>query len=198
VEAIPILEEALRLRQSKLGPDHPDTFKSVINLAQTLETADRLSEAEVLWNTMLAVQRRRLAADDLGLAETLTWLGVNLRRQQRFAEAEPLFRESLAIREKRGPADWLTSNTRSQLGSTLASLKQYAEAESLLLVAFEELMARESQIPAKSRARTIDAAGQRIVQLYRAWGQPEKAKEWTERLKAAADHKARPKSKRHA
>jgi tetratricopeptide (TPR) repeat protein len=180
-EAIPVFEQALKIRQEKRGPDHPDTFKSMINLAQTLEASNRFPEAEVLWNEMLALQRRTLA-DDITLAVTLNWLGTNLRRQQRHAEAEPLFRECLTIREKRLPDDWVTFNTRSHLGSTLVSLKKYAEAEPLVLSGYNELKAREAQIPAKSRARMIEGAGQRVVQLYRDWGQPDKAKAWRQRL----------------
>jgi serine/threonine-protein kinase len=88
----------------------------------------------------------------------------------------------VAIREKRLPDDWTTFNARSQLGSTLVTLQKYDEAEPLLISGYTELKAREAKIPLKSRARTIEAAGQRILQLYKAWVQPEKAKQWRQRL----------------
>jgi tetratricopeptide (TPR) repeat protein len=181
-EAIPVFEQALKIRHVKLGADHPDTFKSMINLAQTLEASDRYFEAEVLWNDMLTLQRQKLPVGDIALAETLNWLATNLRRQQRTAEAEPLFRECLAIREAQLPDDWVTFNTRSHLGSALIGLKKYAEAEPLILSGYNELKAREGQIPARSRARIIEGAGQRIIQLYKGWSQPEKVKQWRQRL----------------
>jgi serine/threonine protein kinase/tetratricopeptide (TPR) repeat protein len=184
-DSVLVFAEALRLRKAKLGPDHPDTFKSTINLAQTLEVLDRFSEAEPLWNEMLVLQRRKLAPDDLSLADTLNWLAINLRRQQREAEAEPVFRECLTIREHRLPDDWLTFNTKSQFGHALVGLKRYDEAEPLLLSGYNGLKAHSDRIPSKSRNRLIEAAGQRIVQLYRAWGQREKSKQWRERLSAS-------------
>ena len=33
--ALPLYEETLALRKAKLGPDHPDTLQSMINLAQS-------------------------------------------------------------------------------------------------------------------------------------------------------------------
>jgi serine/threonine protein kinase/tetratricopeptide (TPR) repeat protein len=185
-EAIPVFEEALEIRRAKLGPDHSDTFKSLINLAQTLENSSRLGEAEALWNEMLTHQRRKLPPGDIALAETLSWLGTNLRRQDRSADAEPIFRECLAIREKQAPDDWATFNTQSQLGGTLISLQKYAEAEPLLISGYNGLVAREARITVKSRDRMIAAAGQRIVQLYNASGQPEKARQWRKLLASSA------------
>ena len=39
-------EKTLRLRESRLGPDHPDTFISRTNLALAYERAGRWAEAE--------------------------------------------------------------------------------------------------------------------------------------------------------
>jgi hypothetical protein len=43
------------------------------------------------------------------------------------------------------------------------------------------MKAREAKIPAQGRPRLLEAAV-RAVQLYEAWGQPEKATEWKARL----------------
>jgi len=190
-EAIPILEETLQLRQAKLGTDHPDTLRSMSNLALVLDASDRLGDAEALWNDVLKAQRRKLPPDDLTLAETLGSLANNLRRQQRTSEAERLLGECLTIREKKLPDDWLTFSTRSVLAGYLLSEKKYAEAEPLLLSSYNEMKARESRIPPPSRARLTEAGG-RIVQLYKAWRQPEKAKEWRVKL-ALPEAKARSK-----
>ena len=190
-EAIAILEETLELRQAKLGTDHPDTLRSMSNLALVLEASNRQGDAEALWNDLLKAQRRKLPPDDLNLAETLGWLANNLRLQRRNPEAERLLGECLTIREKKLPDDWFTFNIRSVLGGYLLREKKFAEAEPLLLSSYNEMKARESKIPPYAKARLTEA-GERIIQLYKAWSQPEKAKEWRAKL-GQPDPKARSK-----
>ena len=60
----------------------------------------------------------------------------------------------------------------------LLGQKTYAEAEPLLLAGYEGMKAREAKVP-KPR---LTQAGERIVKLYEAWGQPEKAAEWRAKL----------------
>jgi hypothetical protein len=54
----------------------------------------------------------------------------------------------LIIREKKIPDDFFTFNARSMLGGSLLGQKKYAEAEPLLLSAYEGLRQREDRIPA--------------------------------------------------
>ncbi len=62
--------------------------------------------------------------------------------------------------------------TREALASLLLRAERYAEAESVLLSAYEELLqdhaAEQSALP---RLR------QKLVELYGAWGVPERARE---------------------
>ena len=98
-----------------------------------------------------------------------------LLEREKFAEAEPLAREWLAIREKEMPDDWLTSNARSLLGSSLLGQKKYAEAEPLLVAGHEGMKQREAKIPLEVRATRLKEALQRLVQLYEATGKRDKA-----------------------
>jgi eukaryotic-like serine/threonine-protein kinase len=97
------------------------------------------------------------------------------------AEAEPLARECLAIREKQIPDDWRTFNARSLLGGSLLGQKKHAEAEPLLLAAYEGMKQREARIPMNGRPRLKETL-QRLVQLYDATGRPDQAAEWKQRL----------------
>jgi hypothetical protein len=99
----------------------------------------------------------------------------------RLAEAEPVLRECLAIREKTQPDDWTTFNTRSSLGGALLGQKKFAEAEPLILAGYEGMKAREGKIAPAGRPR-LAAAARRVVELYEAWGKPEKAAEWRAKL----------------
>jgi serine/threonine protein kinase/Flp pilus assembly protein TadD len=99
----------------------------------------------------------------------------------KFDEAEPLARECLAIREKQNSDDWLTFNARSLLGGSLLGQKKHAEAEPLLLAAYEGMKQREARIPANGRPRLKETL-QRLVQLYDATDRPDQAAEWKQKL----------------
>jgi tetratricopeptide (TPR) repeat protein len=99
----------------------------------------------------------------------------------KFAEAETPARECLSIREKVIPDDWRTFNARSMLGASLLGQKKYAEAEPLLLSGDAGMQQRADEIPANSKVRLQESV-QRLVQLYEATGQSEKAAEWKKKL----------------
>jgi len=111
----------------------------------------------------------------------------------KFTHAEPLARECLALREKLIPEDWRTFNARSMLGGSLLGQKKYTEAEPLLLSGYEGMKQREDKIPAFGKPRLKETL-QRLVQLYEATGQTDKAAEWNKKLaefdQAEAEKKA--------
>jgi tetratricopeptide (TPR) repeat protein len=114
----------------------------------------------------------------------LAQLAMLRLREGKFAEAEGPARECLAIRENKLPDDWRTFNARSMLGGSLLGQKKYAEAEALLLSGYEGVKQREEKIPADARSLRLKEALQRLVQLYEAMGQDEKATEWNAKLAA--------------
>jgi hypothetical protein len=73
----------------------------------------------------------------------------------------------------------------SMLGGVLLDLKKYDEAEPLLVSGYEGLEARAAKIPAPIRNRLPDA-GRRVVALYEARGQNDKAADWRARLFSVA------------
>jgi len=103
----------------------------------------------------------------------------------KFVEAEPKARECLAQREKLIPNDWRTFNAASMLGGSLLGQKKYAEAEPLLLSGYEGLKQRKDKIPPNGMVRLKEAI-QRLVQLYGATGQMEKAAEMKKELDASS------------
>jgi hypothetical protein len=68
----------------------------------------------------------------------------------------------------------------------LLDRKNYAEAEPLLVSGYEGRMARAAKIPAPIWNR-LPEAGARVVALYVAWGQNDKAEQWRARLSSAAN-----------
>ena len=67
------------------------------------------------------------------------------------------------------------------LGGTLLGQKKYAEAEPLLLQGYEGMKQREKTIVGQWRYRLTEA-GERLIRYYEETNQPEKAREWRERL----------------
>src|SRR5271168_1312863 len=90
--------------------------------------------------------------------------------------AEALLRPALAIREKGDRDAWGLFRAQAFLGACLAGEQRYAEAEPLLLEGYQGMLARKERIPAPYRYH-LDNARESIVQLYQAWGKPEKAAE---------------------
>ena len=65
----------------------------------------------------------------------------------------------------------------SLLGESLAGQKKYAEAEPLLLEGYQGMLARKDRIAVPDRYH-LELANQWLIQLYQAWGKPDKAAEW--------------------
>ena len=66
------------------------------------------------------------------------------------------------------------------LGASLEGVKRYAEAEPLLLAAYDGMLQRRATIPWESRDALSEAA-QRIILLYREWGKPDQATAWRQK-----------------
>lgn len=137
-------------------------------------------EAEARFREVLVLRKKYYGDEHLETATTLSSLGSALIRQRKFAEAETSYRQCLTIREKKFPDAWYTFSTRSLLGETLLSQKKYSEAEPLLLSGYEGMKQREENI--RGRNPALKSALQRLVDLYEAVGQSDKAADWKTKL----------------
>ena len=184
--ALPLSEETLELLKTKLGPDHPHTVRAMNNLALVYHDAGKLDLAVPLLEETVKRTKAKLSPDHPDTLLYICNLGRFYIQAGQTAKAEPLLRECLAGREKKEPDPWRTFDTKSLLGAALLGQKKYAEAEPLLLAGYEGLKERAAKIPMQYRKRLIEAL-ERLVQLYEATGNKEKAKEWQKNL---ADAKA--------
>jgi tetratricopeptide (TPR) repeat protein len=180
-QALPLYALTLEKRKAKLGPDHPQTLQSMTSLAWVHGQAKRYGEAELLYKEAIALARGKFPAGSLEVASPLDGLGYCLLQTGTPAEAVPLLREALAIRAKKAPDAWTTFYTQSMLGDALLGQKKYAEAEPLLLAGYEGMKQREAKIPASGKVRLTEAL-ERLVQLYEATGQKDKADVWRKKL----------------
>jgi non-specific serine/threonine protein kinase/serine/threonine-protein kinase len=185
-KAEPLYVKTLEVSRRVLGEEHPDTLNLMNNLATLYQGQGEFAKAEPLCREALEKIRKRHGEGSKPVAGALALLGFNLLQQEKPAEAEPLLRECLSIRVLKEPEAWTTFNTKSVLGAALLSQKKNADAEPLLLAGYEGMKEREAKIPAMSKAHLTKAL-ERLVKLYDATGQKEKAAEWRRKLEARRD-----------
>jgi serine/threonine protein kinase len=131
----------------------------------------------------LAKRKEKLGPDHPDTLNSMNNLALAYQKNGDFAKAELVLRELLVILQKKQPDTWTTFYTQSQLGDSLLGQKRSAEAEPLLLAGYEGMKQREARIPADAKKYPTEAL-ERLVQLYEAWGQKDKAAQWRKELEA--------------
>jgi uncharacterized protein HemY len=176
-QGIPLLEKTLDAFRAVEGPGSSDTVRAEVWLGRAYDSQGDLAHAEQIWQLALQGYRRLGSYEEINAADVSELLGQNLTRQRKYGEAEALLRSALAIREKGDRDDWGLFRSQAFLGECLAGQRRYAEAEPLLLEGYQGMLARKERIAAPDRYH-LDSAREWIIQLYQAWGKPEKAAEW--------------------
>ncbi len=152
-KALPLFEETLALRKSKLGPDHPDTLASMNNLAAAYWSMKRLDKSVPLFETVLTLQEKKLGRDHPDTLMTVANLGVNYKDAGRLAEAIPLLEEAYQAAKKHPRLRWvggqlLDAYAKAGENAKLADLlqEQLAEARKTLPKDSPELAGLLAQI----------------------------------------------------
>ena len=99
-EAQPLYMRALDIREKVLGPDDPDTARSLNNLASVYEHQGHYKQAEPLYKRALNINEKALGPNHPDTATSLNNLAAIYDSQGEYREAEPLYKRALAIREK--------------------------------------------------------------------------------------------------
>lgn len=181
-QARELFTKFLEIAPRVYGGEHPNTLNIMNQLAGLHRLEGKYAEAESLLSRVWEARRRVLGAQHPVTIAGLAELGFVRIELKKYAEAEAAIRESLTAHRKTDPDSWLRFNDQALLGASLAGQGEYAAAEPLLVAGYAGLQARQSSVPKTSRFY-LEAAGPWIVQLYRDWGKPEKAAEWTRKLK---------------
>ena len=130
--ALPLVEQAIGIQRSILGPEHRDTLSSMRLLATIQRLSQRYDESEKLIRQTLATQRRVLGAEDPETLSSMNELATTLDEEGRFAEQEKLERETFAIRRRvMGPEHPATLSSMQTLADALTNEGHYEEAEKL-------------------------------------------------------------------
>jgi tetratricopeptide (TPR) repeat protein/CHAT domain-containing protein len=141
LQALPPLEQALRIRQMMLGPGDPSVLATQHDLGVLYLEAGRYRDAEMLLRGTLEEKRVQQALaiqngsipDPSTLAVSLHGLALVYRETGRYGDALLLLEEALQIWQKTlPPDDGLVITARNELGVLYSKLGRYADAETLL------------------------------------------------------------------
>jgi len=179
-EAEIAIREALAITRKQAVNNPAAAAPTLRQLAWGFYHQRKPAEAEEVSREELAMNRKVLGSEHPEVAATLDCLATFLNEQGKSSEAETALRECLTIREKKLPNTWLTANTRTLLGGSLLTQKKYAEAEPWLLSGYESMKQQKDRTSASNGY--VRNALQRLVQLYEATAQTEKAADWNKQL----------------
>ena len=170
-EAIPIAAKLLAIREKSLGPDNPDTAKSLNNLAFLYDQTGDYAKAEPLYQQALRIYEKLLGPEHQETAQILDNLAGVYCSMAAYAKAEPLYQQALKIRETvLGPEHPGTAANLNNLAALYYQIGAYAKAEPL----FERaLQIREKVLGPEhpDTATTLNNLGE----LYQAIGEYPKA-----------------------
>ncbi|MBI3515629.1 MAG: CHAT domain-containing protein [Proteobacteria bacterium] len=131
-DAVVAATELLKLREARLGPDHPDVAWPVMRLGELRRIQGRYAEAESLFKRALAIRETKLGRDHPDVAHSLVLLALVDIPLGRYAEGEVFARRSLAIREaKFGRDSPAVASASNVTGLLLRAQGRNAEAEPL-------------------------------------------------------------------
>lgn len=169
--AVPLAEETLARQKQYLGPNHRDTLATMSILAVAYFYDTDLEAALLLIEKTLALQKQHLGAEHPDTRNSMGALAVLYSTSGKLDLAQSLLEETfklnkatlgsehpdtlgvMHIREKTQPDHWSTFSSQSVLGAALLGQQKYAEAEPLLITAYEGLKKREATIPPQGQDR---------------------------------------------
>lgn len=173
-EAGRLLEEIVSVRRKRLGADHPRTLWTLRQLVGNLVRREKWEQAGPFAEDAVAHHRARYDKDSHFLAKSLALQARVLLNTERVPFAVVALRESLEI-EARKPTTCcrMKDSATLMLSVGLARLKNFDEAERLLLKAYDEKQPKRSQPIVNG-----------LLELYEAWNRPDRVEAWRSRLQA--------------
>lgn len=123
------IQTARTIYLKHLGPDHPSTLASTLNLASVYRGLGRHADALKLGEETLARMRDKLDLDHPHTLACMNNLAISYDTLGRHADALKLHEEALALRRARlGPADPRTLASMNNLAGCYSNLGRHADA----------------------------------------------------------------------
>ena len=132
-KAEPLFERSLTIRETALGPEHPDVARTLNNLAWLYYEQGHYDRAEPLYLRALRIRENVLGPEHPDVADTLEDLAVMYRAQRENRRAERLYLRSLTIYEKAyGPNHSAVARNLNNLAGLYMSMRQHEKVLPLL------------------------------------------------------------------
>jgi tetratricopeptide (TPR) repeat protein len=184
VEAEPLFQRAVHIREQAQGPDHPEVARVLNYLAVLYWHQGKYAEAEPLLQRVLSIREQRLGLDHTDTAGALNNLAVLYGSQGKYAEAEPLLQRVLSIREQRLGLDHTdTATTLNNLALLYREQGKYAQAEALYLRA----LGVHEQTLGPEHIRVAQVLNN-LAEVYRDQGRDREAEPLLWRARSTLEH----------
>ncbi len=178
-----LVREHLAKTRARVGENNGTFAWASGILAWHLHLTGRSAEAEPAARQALAIHREAKPYDRFAIRYSIATLTPVLLELHQYPEAEALSRESLELAARGEPQlfeEWLLGVAKLAIGTALLGQNRVSEAEPLLQEGYE---AMENMARSRERDKL-----QRLVKLYQALGEPDKAEKWRSRLAGVAAH----------
>lgn len=172
------LHAALENRTEALGAEHPDTLRSMRELATVYKAQGHYIEAESLLRSTLGIQQRVLGKEHPDTFITITVLAAVCEAEEQPMTSEQLFKQLWQVQKKVLGPDHL--ETLDTMGNLAALMTRQGRTQEALHLEKERLSRTEKKL-GSSHPRTL-AAMNIVASAYEAQGEPSEA----EKMYAAA------------
>ncbi len=131
-KAEPLQINCLETRRVKLGDDHPDTLKTMINLGNVYYDQGKFNQAEALYLDCLETRRLKLGCDHFDTLSSMNNLANAYSDQGKYDQAEALYLDCLEMRRvKLGDNHPDTLSSMNNLANVYSDQGKYDQAEAL-------------------------------------------------------------------
>ncbi|RYC79688.1 hypothetical protein BFJ63_vAg17428 [Fusarium oxysporum f. sp. narcissi] len=164
-EMEPMHKRAWKLRQMALGEKHPDTTRSMADIAETYHAQGRYNEAQEILTKVLELRREVLGEKHPDTIRSMADLGMTYHAQGRYDEDEEISTKVLELRrEVLGEKHPDTISSMASLVATYHAQGRYDEAEKLddevVSLQYKELEKNRRVNPSMANhAKTYNAQG---------------------------------------
>jgi len=170
-EKEPVDKRTYELRKRKLGEKHPDTIRSMADLAVTYHAQGRYKESEKIDVEVLALRRDVLGEKHPDTIESMASLAATYYAQGRYKESEKIKVEVLALRrDVLGEKHPNTIDSMANLAATYYAQGRYKESEKIEV----EVLALWRDVLGEKHPNTIDSMAN-LAATYYAQGRYEES-----------------------
>jgi serine/threonine protein kinase/tetratricopeptide (TPR) repeat protein len=184
-DAVPLQEEALRLRSKALGDDHPQAIDALSQLAAARLGAGQIQEAIPLFERCLIERELTLPGDDLQVLKSKANLGIAHLYNNDPQRAEPLLSQAWnGQRDQLGDDHRDTLVSMSSLATSYKRMGELGEA----LPLFERCLALRKQSLGETHPETVTSLNN-LGEACRISGDLDKALEYLEASLSSERHR---------